>query len=53
MRQRDAKRAHVNRVGDQRTADGGHIVFYTVEQQGQAVGYIVYLNAQGKIVKVE
>jgi len=53
MRQRDSQRAHVNRVGDQRTADGGHIVFYTVERQGQAVGYIVYLNAQGKIVKVE
>ena len=53
MHQRDTQHAHVNRVGDQRTADGGHIVFYTVEQHGQAVGYIVYLNAQGKIVKVE
>src|SRR5882762_8869126 len=54
MRERDVKqRAQVNRVGDQRTSDGGHIVFYTVEQQGQAVGYIVYLNAQGKVIKVE
>ncbi len=53
MHQRDTQRAHVNRVGDQRTADGGHIVFYTVEQHGTAVGYIVYLNAQGKVVKVE
>ena len=53
MQRRDIKRGHVNRVGDQRTPDGGHIVFFTVEQQGQAVGYIVYLNAQGKVVKVE
>jgi hypothetical protein len=53
MHQRDTLRAHVNRIGDQRTADGGHIVFYTVEQQGQAVGYIVYLNPQGKVIKVE
>ncbi len=53
MHQRNIARGRVNRVGDQRTPDGGHIVFYTVEQQGQAVGYIVYLNAQGKVVKVE
>ena len=53
MQRRDIKRGHVNRVGDQRTPDGGHIVFFIVEQQGQAVGYIVYLNAQGKVVKVE
>jgi hypothetical protein len=53
MQRRDIKRGHVNRVGDQRTPDGGHIVFFTVEQQGQAVGYIVYLNPQGKVVKVE
>ena len=51
--QRNIARGRVNRVGDQRTPDGGHIVFYTVEQQGQAVGYIVYLNPQGKVVKVE
>ncbi len=53
MHQRNMARGHVNRVGDQRTPDGGHIVFFTVEQQGQAVGYIVYLNPQGKVVKVE
>jgi hypothetical protein len=53
MRQREMARARVSRVGDQRTADGGHIVFFTVEQQGQAVGYIVYLNPQGKVIKVE
>jgi hypothetical protein len=53
MHQRDNPRGRFNRVGDQRTPDGGHIVFYTVEQQGQAVGYIVYLNAQGKVTRVE
>ncbi len=53
MRQRAMARGRANRVGDQRTPDGGHIVFFTVEQQGQAVGYIVYLNSQGKVVKVE
>ncbi len=53
MHQRNTGRGRANRVGDQRTPDGGHIVFFTVEQQGQAVGYIVYLNAQGKVVKVE
>ena len=53
MHQRSMAGGRANRVGDQRTPDGGHIVFYTVEQQGQAVGYIVYLNAQGKVVKVE
>jgi hypothetical protein len=53
MRQRAQARGRASRVGDQRTPDGGHIVFFTVEQQGQAVGYIVYLNSQGKVVKVE
>ena len=46
-------KGRVSRVGDQKTPDGGRIVFYTLEAQGTAVGYIVYLNAQGKIVKVE
>ena len=53
MQQRGHQHGQINRIGDQRTADGGHIVFYTVEQQGQAVGYIVYLNPQGKVVRVE
>jgi hypothetical protein len=53
MHQRNIAPGHVNRVSDQRTPDGGRIVFYTVEQQGQAVGYIVYLNQQGKVIKVE
>jgi hypothetical protein len=43
----------VNRVGDQPTPDGGRIVFYTLQAQGTAVGYIVYLNQQGLVEKIE
>jgi hypothetical protein len=53
MHQRDPGKRQVSRVADQRTRDGGRIVFYTVEQQGQAVGYIVYLDAEGKVIRVE
>lgn len=53
LHQRDSARGQVNRVAEQRTSDGGRIVFYTVQGQGPAVGYIVYLDAQGKILKVE
>lgn len=53
LRQRDVAHGQVNRVAEQRTTDGGRIVFYTVEGQGPAVGYIVYLDAHGKILKVE
>lgn len=44
---------HVNRVGDQRLADGGRIVFFTVEAAGQVVGYIVYLDPMGKVMRIE
>ena len=53
LHQRDSARGQVNRVAEQRTSDGGRIVFYTVQGQGPAVGYIVYLDAQGRILKVE
>jgi hypothetical protein len=46
-------RGQVSRVGDQRTRDGGRIVFFTVEQQGQMVGYIVYLDPTGRVSRVE
>ncbi len=46
-------KGHVSRVGDHRTADGGRIVFYTVEAAGQAVGYIVYVDAAGFVQKIE
>ena len=53
LHQRDSARGQINRVAEQRTSDGGRIVFYTVQGQGPAVGYIVYLDPQGKILKVE
>jgi hypothetical protein len=43
----------VNRVTDQHTADGGRIVFYTVQGQGSAIGYLVYLDAHGKVIRVD
>jgi hypothetical protein len=54
MRQRSSPGGEVNRVADKRTSDGGHIVFFTVQaSQGSAVGYIVYLDPQGKVARVE
>jgi hypothetical protein len=53
MRVPEATHMQVNRIGDQRTRDGGRIVFFAVEQQDQAVGYIVYLDPAGKIIRVE
>src|SRR5438067_1430688 len=54
MRNRGAMHGQFDRVADKRTADGGRIVFYTVTAaQGPSVGYIVYLDSDGKIVKVE
>jgi hypothetical protein len=43
-----------DRVGDRATSDGGRIVFYMVQGgNGPAVGYIVYLDNSGKVIKVE
>jgi hypothetical protein len=53
LRQRDAARGHVSRVAEQRTTDGGRLVFYTVQGRGPTIGYIVYLDARGRVVKVE
>jgi hypothetical protein len=49
----EASRMQANRIGDQRTRDGGRIVFFAVEQQDQVVGYIVYLDPGGKVIRVE
>ena len=46
-------RGQLNRIGAQSTPDGGRIVFYTLEAQGTAVGYIVYLNSEGKVERIE
>jgi hypothetical protein len=46
--------AQANRVADRHTSDGGKIVFYTVSASNlPSVGYIVYLDSEGKIIKVE
>src|SRR5260370_30905916 len=55
MRDRAIPGAQFDRIADKRTVDGGHIVFFTVDsgQGGVAIGYIVYLDAEGKITHVE
>jgi hypothetical protein len=54
MRQRGAPGATVDRIAERSDAEGGKIVFYTVEASNMPkVGYIVYLNADGKVVRVE
>jgi hypothetical protein len=53
MRQRGWPSAQFSRVADSRTNDGGAIVFYTVRRQGESVGYIVYLDPQGRVRGVE
>jgi hypothetical protein len=49
----DLPNGHVDRVGDKRQSDGSRIVFYTIEAGGQVVGYIVYLNSDGKVERIE
>ena len=54
LQQRAGQNGKADRVADQRPADGGKIVFFTVSATGMApVGYIIYLDPQGKVVKVE
>ncbi len=54
MRQRSAPGGELARVADKRTNDGGRIVFYTVQSAQRAVvGYIVYLDPTGRVVRVE
>ena len=43
-----------NRIADRHMPDGGKIVFFTVSAGGMpSVGYIVYLDPNGKVSKVE
>jgi hypothetical protein len=54
MVQRAAGNGQADRVADRHTPDGGKIVFYTVSAGNTpAVGYIVYLDSNGKVAKVE
>jgi hypothetical protein len=49
----DASSAKTSRVADYPNQDGGQLVYYALSNGDQSVGYIVYLDAQGKIAKVE
>jgi hypothetical protein len=53
MQHRETGHGHVTRVSDQRTQDGGRMVFFMVALQGQDIGYIVYLDPTGKVKAVE
>jgi hypothetical protein len=53
IQRRERSHGHVTRVSDQRTQDGGRMVFFMVALQGQDVGYIVYLDPTGKVKAVE
>ena len=54
LQQQAVSSAQANRVADRHTPDGGKIVFYTVSAGNlPSVGYIVYLDHEGKISKVE
>ncbi len=48
-----ASTAKMSRVADYHNEDGGQLVYYALSTGDQSVGYIVYLDAQGKIAKVE
>lgn len=54
LRERASGDGQADRVADRHTPDGGKIVFYTVSAGDMpAVGYIVYLDSDGKVIKVE
>jgi hypothetical protein len=54
LQQRAAGNGQASRVADRHTPDGGKIVFYTVSAGDMpSVGYIVYLDPNGKVAKVE
>jgi hypothetical protein len=41
------------RVADHPTANGGRVVFYTVDIGRDSVGYIVYLTRAGKVERID
>ena len=45
--------ASVARVGDYHSPQGGSMIYYAVDANGQSVGYIVYLGQDGKVLKIE
>src|SRR5262245_47588211 len=53
LRQHGVPNAQFSRIADHHTGDGGMMVFYSVDAGGQSAGYIVYLDAQGRVRGVE
>jgi hypothetical protein len=53
MRQHSVPHGQFSRVGEKHTTDGGNMVFYAVDADGQSVGYIVYLDPQGRVRGLE
>jgi hypothetical protein len=53
MHEPDMPHGIVTRIGDKQTPDGGRVVFYAVETRGDVIGYMIYLNNQNKVVRVE
>jgi hypothetical protein len=45
--------ANVSRVGDYRTPSGASMVYYAVDSNGQSVGFIVYLQEDGRVLRIE
>jgi hypothetical protein len=43
----------VARVGSYQSPNGAALVYYALDTSSQSVGYIVYLNSQGLVEKVE
>jgi hypothetical protein len=48
-----SSQTHATRVADHATANGGRVVFYTVDVGRESVGYIVYLTRAGKVERID
>jgi uncharacterized protein (UPF0548 family) len=46
-------KTHATRVADHASADGGRMVFYTVDGGHESVGYIVYLTSAGRVARID
>jgi hypothetical protein len=55
VQQRSAagRHMHATRVADHRSANGGRVVFYTVDVGPESVGYVVYLDRSGKVNRID
>jgi hypothetical protein len=41
------------RIGDHRAPTGGTMVYYALDGGGESIGYIVYLDSEGKVLRIE